>query len=89
MNDTSAGEWSEFARELGRKLRSARETKNLSQEQVSSVAGVGLVTYRKYEDGELEPGKPTNPTSHTLAALATALDVELFGLLPSRGAERR
>ena len=55
----------------------------LSQERLSSIAGISTETYRKYEKGKSRPGTPANPQLVSLVAVSQALDVPLLELLPN------
>lgn len=76
-------EWAAFARELGHRLRRARNTAGLTQEQLVELAGISLYAYQQYERGAAtKGGAPTNPRLATILAICQALDVEIDALLP-------
>jgi len=52
-------------------LKKMREAQNLSQTQISKMAGIGLRTYQRYESGERLPDVITG------LKIAKALDVDL------------
>lgn len=83
----SAGEWEQFARDIGLRLHRARLSRELSQERLAAAAGITTFTYRKLEHGESNPGMPSNPRLRTLVALAEVLELDLAELLasPPRG----
>lgn len=81
-NEDVESAWTAFAQRLATSLRSARDSANLSQEDVAYRAGLTRYTYQKYEKGESRPGHPANPTLRTLLALAQVLDVSLTDLIP-------
>jgi transcriptional regulator with XRE-family HTH domain len=64
-------------RSLGIEIRGARLHRNLSQQEVATLAGV-----QRYQVANLELGKG-NPSFGTLVAVLTALDLEL-SLTPVR-----
>ena len=62
---------------LNTKLKKIRESRNMTQDELSKASGVGRITISRIETGELE-----NTTVGTIAKLATGLGVsesELFG----------
>ncbi|MFT4259495.1 helix-turn-helix domain-containing protein [Microbacterium sp.] len=77
-------EWAAFARELGHRLRRARDEAGLTQEQLVELAGISLYAYQQYERGAAtRRGAPTNPRLATILAIAQVLDVRLEELLPA------
>jgi transcriptional regulator with XRE-family HTH domain len=50
---------SESKKEIGERLRSAREKKGLKQNRVAQMLGVHSTTITKYESGEREPDADT------------------------------
>jgi transcriptional regulator with XRE-family HTH domain len=67
------------AAELGRRLRAARETKRLSQQQLAGLASVAIGTVRA-----LERERSVDPSFFTVLALAQALGlsaVDLIGMV--------
>lgn len=75
--------WTDFARELGRRLLRARAERGLSQEQVAHAAGLATFTYRKLEKGESNPGTAANPRLKTLVLLSEVLGVPVPDLVPT------
>lgn len=76
-------EWAAFARELGHRLRRARDAAGLTQEQLVELAGISLYAYQQYERGAAtKGGAATNPRLATILAIAQVLDVPLEELLP-------
>lgn len=61
----------EFASKIGKHLRSIRESKKISQEDLSEKAGY----YRTYV-GKIEQGL-YSPSTHTIWRLSYALDISL------------
>lgn len=61
---------------LGRRISELRQSKKMSQERLSELAGISA-----HHIGELERGKSKNPTYQVLSRLAEALDVTVFSLL--------
>jgi len=62
---------------LNKKLKELRESRGMTQEELSRASGVGRVTISRIETGELE-----NTTVGTISKLASGLSVnegELFG----------
>lgn len=55
------------------KLKTARELKNLTQEELSEKSKISVRTIQRIEAG-------TEPKGHTLRALAQALDIEEYAL---------
>lgn len=55
------------------KLKTARELKNLTQEELSEKSKISVRTIQRIEAG-------TEPKGHTLRSLARALDVEEYSL---------
>jgi transcriptional regulator with XRE-family HTH domain len=89
---TDSTAWAEYAAELGRRLQDARHQLNLTQERVASASGISTFTYQKLESGESNPGTPANPRLHTIASLATVLEIDICDLLsspPERTASHR
>lgn len=78
---TDSTAWAEYAADLGRRLQDARHHLNLTQEQVASASGISTFTYQKLENGESNPGTPANPRLHTIASLATVLELDISDLL--------
>jgi len=75
--------WADFARELGHRLRRARDTAGLTQEKVVELAGISLYAYQQYERGAvMKAGAPTNPRLATILAICQVLDTPLNELLP-------
>lgn len=60
-----------FAKEIGKHLRKVRESKNISQEQLSNKAGYYHTYVNKIEQGKY------SPSLHTIWRLADALDLSL------------
>lgn len=63
--------------ELGQRLANVRKQQGLSQEQLAEVAGVGVATLRRLEDG-----KDGKLGSWLRLLLALRLDAAIDGLLP-------
>lgn len=81
MSTTIDAAWAAYARDLGRRLSSARERLGISQERVAHMAGISGYTYQKFEKGESKPGTPMNPRLRTLVALSHVLQVDLAELV--------
>lgn len=77
----------EYSLVLAARLKGLREDRGLTQEQVSSLAGLSTKTYQRYEKGMLKRDRPLNPEYLTLAKLAKALTVGLSELLDCSGIE--
>ncbi len=71
------------AESLGNELRTIRENKGLTQEQIAYAAGITRNHYALLEAGQSSSRKPgeANPRISTLASIATALNVPLLDLL--------
>jgi transcriptional regulator with XRE-family HTH domain len=65
----------QLQRRLAANIRLLRQTRHLSQEELSSGAGLAVRHLQKIESGEV------NVTLKTLASLAAALDVDPHALL--------
>lgn len=61
----------DFLNKLAKHLRSLRETKDLSQEDLAYKSGLALSQIGRIERGEI------NPTICTLKVLADTLEIEL------------
>ena len=72
------------AQTFSTRLHALRKEQDLSQAQVAQAAGIAVLTYRKLEQGESNPGKPANPRLSTLAALSKALGTTV-GYLAGEG----
>lgn len=68
--------WSQLAPVLGRRLRQARETRNVTREKLGSEAGVASSTIAK-----LESGRVAEPGLFTVWAICKALHLEVDGLI--------
>lgn len=68
---------------FGKRLRDVREAEGISQETLAANAGL----HRTYV-GLIERGE-RNVTLRTIERLATALDVEMSELMPSRDQKKR
>ena len=68
--------WSQLAPVLGRRLRQARETRNMTREKLGSDAGVAPSTIAK-----LESGRVAEPGLFTVWAICKALHFEIDDLL--------
>ena len=64
------------AAELGRRLRTARGVKRLSQQQLAGLASVAIGTVRA-----LERERSVDPSFFTVLALARALDLDAANLI--------
>ena len=62
--------------EIGRKLREAREQKNLSQEDVAKAAGISSSYYARIERGE------ENPSTAVVENICKALKIKSSDILP-------
>lgn len=62
--------------EIGRKLREAREQKNLSQEDVAKAAGISSSYYARIERGE------ENPSTAVVENTCKALKIKSSDILP-------
>lgn len=74
--------WVAYSRDLGRNLQAARIRVGLTQERVALGAGISTFTYQKMENGESNPGTPSNPRLQTLLCLSVVLEEDLCRLLP-------
>lgn len=74
--------WVAYSRDLGRNLQAARSRVGLTQERVALSAGISTFTYQKMENGESNPGTPSNPRLQTLICLSVVLEEDLCRLLP-------
>ncbi|WP_296194853.1 helix-turn-helix transcriptional regulator [uncultured Microbacterium sp.] len=70
---------SEAVRKLGEAMRAARNNAGLSQDDVSTAAGIDASNYGMYERGEIEAGV------HMLVRIAFALGVEASELMAEIG----
>lgn len=71
------------ARHLSANVRSLREQRGLTQQQMAKIAGIPRATWGNLESGE------ANPTLHVLTKVAAALQVRIEELLsPPRTAAR-
>jgi transcriptional regulator with XRE-family HTH domain len=61
-------------RELGQRLRSAREAAGLTQEEAAHKAGIDYKRWQRLEQGTV------NPTIRTLIRVADALGIGFWGL---------
>lgn len=66
-----------ITKELGDKLKKAREQANLTQEEVSKEAGISANYYAKIERGEI------NTTLVKLHKIIKALKIEVSEIFPS------
>ena len=64
------------ARQLGDRVRQARERRRLSQQSLAGLAGMSISTLRKIESAET-----ADPGFFTVSRLARALDLELSELV--------
>ena len=64
----------EILKKFGKRVRSLRRTKNMTQERLAEAAGLSLQSI-----GEIERGRG-NPTLINIERLATALNVDLMSL---------
>ena len=62
--------------EIGKKLREAREQKNLLQEDVAKAAGISSSYYARIERGE------ENPSTTVIENICRALKVKSSDILP-------
>lgn len=76
-------DYEQFLRSLGHVIRQARKSKNMTQENLSEIAGVNA----KYL-GEVELGK-TNPTIVLLLKLSWALAMEITDVVFAAQNSRR
>lgn len=60
---------------LGKKIKSIRKEKSLTQRQLSELAGISEISVRKYEKDIL------NPKYSTLEKIASALNISIFEFL--------
>jgi len=60
---------------IGKNIRRIRESRHISQENISKLAGISRVAYRSIETGQ------SAPRVSTLQSIASALDVKLAELL--------
>jgi len=61
---------------MGRKLREARERKNLVQEEVANAVGISITYYASIERGE------ENPTIAVIEGICRALKIKSSDILP-------
>ena len=66
---------------ISARIRSFREAKGWTQDDLAEASGLNRVTIAKYESGRIEP------KSKTLARLAAALDLTTDALLGSDGVD--
>ncbi|WP_048592055.1 helix-turn-helix domain-containing protein [Clostridium massiliodielmoense] len=59
----------------GKKIKKIRTTKNLTQNELSKLAGISEISIRKYENGE------RTPKYETILKIAKALDVTINDLM--------
>lgn len=64
---------SEITKEVGRRIREARELKGMTQEELATKLGTGKSTVSKYENGSI------NPSLELLNRIAIVLGLE-FGV---------
>jgi transcriptional regulator with XRE-family HTH domain len=76
-------EWANYMRQLGLNIAKTRNAKGMSQEHVAYAADLSRYTYQRIERGTSADGKASNPSAHTLMAIAQVLGVTLDDLLPS------
>jgi transcriptional regulator with XRE-family HTH domain len=69
-------------REIATRIRAARTSAGLSQEEAASRAGIG---YKRWQEIE---GGAANPTIRTLDRIATTLGVEIWNILRKGGGPR-
>jgi transcriptional regulator with XRE-family HTH domain len=62
---------------IGEKIKTVREAKNLSQKEISNMVQMDQSQYSKIENGK------TDPTTNTLEKIAKALGIELSELFIS------
>lgn len=62
---------------IGEKIKTVREAKNLSQKEISNMVQMDQSQYSKIENGK------TDPTTNTLEKIAKALGIELSDLFIS------
>ena len=62
---------------IGEKIKTVREAKNLSQKEISNMVLMDQSQYSKIENGK------TDPTTNTLEKIAKALGIELSELFIS------
>lgn len=82
MNSGTVSTWADYVRQLGVELNRARHEAGLSQERLAYRAGLTRYHYQQLEKGESRPSTPANPSLRNVLALAQALGLELFELLP-------
>lgn len=76
-------DWTAYAREIGLRVRTVREVRGLTQENLAHAAGISRNQVQNLERNRTSaPGQPANPTVETLFRIAWALDVAPAALLP-------
>ena len=60
---------------IGKNIRRIRESRHISQDSISKLAGISRIAYRNIESGSSVPGVST------LQSIASSLDVKLAELL--------
>lgn len=75
----------EVLREVGRRIRAAREAVELTQEEAAGQAGIDYKRYQRLEAGSV------NATVRTLARVASALSTSFWQLVaePRRSTRKR
>lgn len=68
-------EWARYVREIGYRVRMAREAVRVSQEDLASAARIATLTVQRVEAGHDWRGRVTNPSSRTLLSIAKVLEV--------------
>jgi transcriptional regulator with XRE-family HTH domain len=68
--------------ELGKRIRSARETRGMTQKQAAQAAGIATDMISRLENGRYQ-----SPGLRTLLRIAEGLGASVSELLPDNGAE--
>jgi len=70
-------------KELGSRIRAAREAAGFTQEAVAARCGIDYKRYQRLEQGAV------NTTIRTLLRVARAMDMDFWGLLVGAGGRAR
>ena len=77
-------DWTAYAREIGLRVRTVREVRGLTQENLAHAAGISRNQVQNLERNRTSaPGQPANPTVETLFRIAWALGVTPDDLAPT------
>jgi len=77
-------DWTSYAREIGQRVRTVREARGLTQENLAHAAGMSRNQVQNLERNRTSaPGQPANPTVETIFRIAWALDITPDALTPT------